>query len=617
MWIAGFQIAGFYVWPSTPNTFVLIAAVNQSSTPRQTAPKKDSHPPLDSHATSVQAPTRSTAPWHKSTFAISLASGVLLWAAFPPLNFWPLAWVATLGWLILIQGATLKGKRPYFAIWCAALIHWMATLEGVRHAHPAVNLGWLLLSAYLACYLVAFVGISRLAVHQLRLPLFLVAPVGWAGLELARGHVITGFSMSLLAHTQVKQLAFVQISDVFGAYGVSFLIVLFTASLVQTVRWRKTLWAWIPLPISAVLLSLNMLYGNWRIEEAENFADSKPILRAALIQESIDSVFEYNPERSVASYLQYVRSSQQVATKHPGLDLIVWPESMFTVVTPEFLLDGPLQIPDIDSLEPNEYRDFVAQEVNRFAERRRRIAEMLNPQTPKSQRTKKPTALLVGMDTERHLDHGVEKYNSALLLDASGEIIDRYYKMHPVMFGEYIPFGHWLPWLYHMAPMSQGLSPGEHPKVFPIGAAQVAPSICFESTIPHLIRSQLAELKAAGAAPDVLVNLTNDGWFYGSSMLDSHLNCAIFRAIENRLPLLIAANTGFSAWIDSSGRLLAQGPRRAAGVIIASVQRDPRSSIYQSLGDLPAGLCLLLFLLTGIFGILVHTRGQFKPHKKG
>ncbi len=119
-----------------------------------------------------------------------------------------------------------------------------------------------------------------------------------------------------------------------------------------------------------------------------------------------------------------------------------------------------------------------------------------------------------------------------------------------------------------------------------------APNICFESTLSHLIRGQVEALRGEGAEPDVLVNLTNDGWFWGSSELEMHLSCEVFRAIECRKPFLIAANTGISAWIDSQGRVLAAGPKRATAVIIAATRLDDRRSPYLVIGDWPAGFCL-------------------------
>jgi apolipoprotein N-acyltransferase len=126
-----------------------------------------------------------------------------------------------------------------------------------------------------------------------------------------------------------------------------------------------------------------------------------------------------------------------------------------------------------------------------------------------------------------------------------------------------------------------------------INGVVVSPSICFENTIPHLIRWHVAELARRGTPPDVLINLTNDGWFWGSSILDLQLDCAVLRAVELRRPFLVAANTGFSAWINGNGRILAQGPRHATGIVSAEVSPDGRWSGYELWGDAPVSICAL------------------------
>ena len=130
----------------------------------------------------------------------------------------------------------------------------------------------------------------------------------------------------------------------------------------------------------------------------------------------------------------------------------------------------------------------------------------------------------------------------------------------------------------------------------------LAPSICFENTMPHLLRWHVAELARRGQRPDVLINLTNDGWFWGSSILDMQLDCAIFQAVELRRPFLVAANTGFSAWIDGNGTVRAQGPRRAKEKLVAEVVPDGRTSWYEIWGDWPALCCTLFALLMAASG---------------
>ena len=154
-----------------------------------------------------------------------------------------------------------------------------------------------------------------------------------------------------------------------------------------------------------------------------------------------------------------------------------------------------------------------------------------------------------------------EHFNSALLVTPQGEIAGRYDKLHPVMFGEYIPLAKQWSWLARITPIGAGLDAGRQAEAFEVAGVKIAPNICYESTLSHLIRGQVEDLRRRGQEPDLLINQTNDGWFWGSSELDLHLICGVFRAVECRKPFLIAANTGFSAWIDSNGRIVEQGPR--------------------------------------------------------
>jgi apolipoprotein N-acyltransferase len=222
-------------------------------------------------------------------------------------------------------------------------------------------------------------------------------------------------------------------------------------------------------------------------------------------------------------------------------------------------------------------------------------------------------SLLLGLDTQSFLADGVRFYNSAALVTRNGELLGRYDKMHRVLFGEYVPFTEQFPWLQRFTPLAISLSAGSRPVSLPVAGLRIAPNICYETVLPHVIRRQVRDLAEQGEEPDVLVNLTNDGWFWGSSELDMHLVCGVFRAVECRKPLLIAANTGFSAWIDSNGRILEQGPRRKAGSILATVAAEGRGSWYLEYGDWPAGCCLAACLVLGTIG----AAGRVRARRKG
>jgi len=161
-----------------------------------------------------------------------------------------------------------------------------------------------------------------------------------------------------------------------------------------------------------------------------------------------------------------------------------------------------------------------------------------------------------------------------------------------VMFGEYIPILDWFPELYKHTPMPNGTARGNGPKAFEVSGLRFAPSICFETFVPHLIRKHVNQLDAQGTPADVLVNITHDGWFWGSAILDLQQACSIFRAVENRRPMLVAANPGLTTWVDGNGHVMGELPRETEDFLVASVVPDGRYSLYQTIGDWPTTLCL-------------------------
>jgi apolipoprotein N-acyltransferase len=168
------------------------------------------------------------------------------------------------------------------------------------------------------------------------------------------------------------------------------------------------------------------------------------------------------------------------------------------------------------------------------------------------------------------------------------------------MFGEYVPFSKWLPVLNRISSITGTAEVGAGPVALCVDGVCYSPSICYETVIPHVIRRQVAELPQA----DVLVNLTNDAWYWGSSELDMHVACDVFRAVETRRPLVIAANGGISAWIDRSGRIRAQSPRQQADVILADVElnRAAGPTVYVRSGDWFAAACLTCCVALAIIG---------------
>jgi apolipoprotein N-acyltransferase len=526
--------------------------------------------------------------WYRSTFGLAALGAILLWAALPPVEWFPLGWFAPIPWIVLIRRRELAGRRPYRVIWLAGFLFWLAALHWLRLPHWLTSLGWLALAFYLAFYLPVFVGLARVAVHRLRIPVILAAPVVWTGLELARGHLLGGFTMASLGHTQYRWIELIQLSDLGGAYGVGFVVMAVAACLGRMIRTDRAPAARWPLVPLVAVLAATVLYGEGRIAKTASAPDGQQI-RVLLVQGSIDTRLDPEPGARERTHQQYRELTEEAIRRCGEVDLIVWPETVFGYPLFDYREDAP---------PPDDWTGTRA-EFEQAIE-----AFKLQSSRPMAQMALAlKSSLLVGVSTTVQEGERAKRFNSAAFVDRAGRLRERYDKMHLVMFGEYVPFADRIAWLERLVgSLCPTAAAGDRPVGFELGGVWIAPNICFESVIPHLIRGHVTTLAKSGREPDVLINLTNDGWFWGSSELDMHLICGVFRAVECRKPLLIAANTGFSAWIDADGRILERGPRRATGTILAEVGPDSRRSWYLDHGDLPAGLCLAGCLVLGLVG---------------
>lgn len=562
---------------------------------------------MDSNETSrdsVLLPTRSRGQVFQSTVqwygywitpCLGVVGSLLLWAAFPPIGWWPLAWLAPIPWVLLVRMEYLPGRWPYCTLWLTGILHWLLVIHWIRLPHWSAIFGWLALSLYLSAYIPLFIGLSRLAVHRLSVSTIFAVPMVWTGLELLRGHLLTGFSMALLGHTQVHWTTLVQIADLVGGYGVSFLVMLVASSLSMLISVEKRSRTGWPCVVAGVCLVVSLVYGHVRLDAILTTEVKRNSLRIALVQGAIDVTFDRDQRQETIDH--YLKISCSSLDEYPDVDVIMWPESMCSFLVPFVTYDQELT-------NDREWKFWVKENTRVF---HRRMQELIDCHHAvlTMQKSDRPLPVFIVCSESVHVSRRVDRYNTALLIDGSAQIVNRYDKMHPVMFGEYVPLGNQFPQLYRFTPMGGGLTAGKKPAIFEIQGVRLSPSICFESTVPHLIRRQVRQLERRGTPPHALVNLTNDGWFWGSSELDLHLTCGIFRAIENRLPMLIAANTGFSAWIDAGGQVIQRGPRRAKGLVVANVQPRLLTSFYRKVGDLFAGMCLLGCLVVLVGAVLL------------
>jgi apolipoprotein N-acyltransferase len=534
----------------------------------------------------------------------------------PPADLWLAAWIAPLPWLALVTSDQLRGRRPWMTLWAAGIGHWLATIHWLRLPHPATSIGWVALSAYLGLFLPLFVAVARCLVHRRRWPLVPAAVLAWVSVEQVRGSFLGGFTFGGLGHTQWRWTTLIQCADAFGAIGVSAVVMAGAAGLAallvdprrsgRMLRWNTGL--------AAITVSGAVAYGAWRL--AEPLPSEPPALDVLLVQGSIDTELKHDPDAAVAVAGHYDGITRAGLEAGP-VDLVVWPETMWRwgllEIDPAEPLDEAL-VERMEGAEPADADDRIR------ASRQARCRQALEQERFDAlalYATRYATPWLVGVDKQvitSTAPTGARHFNCALFLDPAGTPLDCYEKMHPVMFGEYIPLADRFPWLYRLTPLPAGLTAGERPVAVTIAGWRVATNICYETALPEAVRSMVRDLTATGGRPDVIVNLTNDGWFWGSSELDMHLTAAVFRAVEVRTPVVIAANTGFSASIDGCGRLLARGPRRAAAPVRASVTRDGRPTPWLVAGSLPAWMCVAVAAALGLEAVV---RGGRRADRSG
>lgn len=503
---------------------------------------------------------------------------------------------------MIVRRAKRLDRGDWWRVSLSSFVYWMLVLHWIRLPHPLTIFGWPLLCLYLSCYVVLFVWLTRVALQRTRTPLPIAAPVVWTGLEFLQSHLLTGFSMGSLSHSQVGQLGLIQIANVVGAYGVTFLVMMVAATLLEAfLNYRSTKACCTQQQLAMPLLTVALLAAAWFYSQSSiaqiESADTTRF-HIALIQGDTPATWDPDPNRSTRIMDRQVALSieavdQAKAADNP-LDLIVWPESMFR--SPIDTFSGEFEAPTDAHPGLVKSREHTQAWFDSLA-------------------TRLATPTLVGIDhydwiVDLDNEEGVKPlpYNSAALVSKTGKLLALYDKTHRVPFGEYIPFAESLPAMYYLTPMASGLRSGKGPVAMTVPikhndaaitdppTIRVSPSICYESVIPHVIRRHVAELSAAGKSPDLLVNVTNDAWFWGASELDMHLACSTYRAIETGTPMAIAANRGLSAAISATGELLAVSPRLQETALLADIPLPRRNgpTSYVRYGDWFSGGCLLL-----------------------
>jgi len=506
-------------------------------------------------------------------FFLAVSSGVLLTLSFPKAGFSWLAWFAFVPLLVALR--TLSLKNGFFLGLCTGLAHYLTLLYWLAHTmstyghlpfYVSVPI-LLILSAYLALY-VALFSMGLTLFYQRPLVLLFMIPSVWVALEYIRSFLFTGFPWELLGYTQFNVLHLIQISDIFGVYGVSFCIALSNAAIflaylnLSGKDWQenevKAKLASGSTVIFVLIFCLVWFYGKWRIESIQKLTSDSPSIKVTIVQGNIDQAKKWDPAFQIASTKKYIDLSL-LAKKHKP-DLVVWPET----ATPFYFL------------------------------RNVRLSEMVKKGIHDT-----GTDFLIGSPSFNFGTNSVEYYNSAYLIGPGGNVYGKYDKAHLVPFGEYIPFKKWLPFLGKMVEGVGDFNPGQKGHTIKWGDYRLGVQICYEIIFPDLSRDMIKNHAS------LLVNITNDAWYGRSSAPNQHFSMTIFRAVENRRSIIRSANTGISGFIDPSGRVIASTELFKDATITRSVPMLEGMTFYSRFGDLFAMACLGITLIAGFWGYLI------------
>jgi apolipoprotein N-acyltransferase len=541
---------------------------------------------------------------------LALLSGGLLVFAYPGWNFEPAVWLwllplLTVIWPLQSNGSPIRAGRLGLLTGFAFFI---PNLFWVRHSSRVIGgalddrwIGWghellgfaavLGLSLYGAIYFALWAWFThrfarpdpeRLAqatwqestLHSLRCAI--LAAAAWTACEWLRGFVILGgFGWNGLGVALHKNLVLVQAADLVGVTGLSFLPVLVACAgwntlirLIRVFRGQGNCRTRLDFTLALVLLLAVAGYGMFKLSQRPNQTE---VVRAVLVQPNVAQVDAWSGRHSVRTYQRLSEFTRLYAENRNGqnsVDLVIWPESAL----PIHLHGHPEQygLPEHES-----YFNHLLS-LGSFS-------------------------LLTG--TEIHLADA--SHVSAVLMHGTYQQRQEYHKMHLVPFGEYLPLRQFPPFslLKQVLPGDFTRGSNAEPLLLNHPQVQIIPLICFEDTVGRLARRFVRD------APQVIVNISNDGWFLQSIETEMHLANALFRCIELRRPMCRASNTGVTCFIDAQGRVTSRlvDPHNNSTFVEGClpgevhVSRQPEYTLYARWGDwFPLSalcLCLLAMLL--------------------
>ncbi|MBU0580799.1 MAG: apolipoprotein N-acyltransferase, partial [Candidatus Margulisbacteria bacterium] len=497
--------------------------------------------------------------------------------------FW-LAWIA----LVPLFVALMLIRRWWQALICGLLtgliyfggvLHWLK-IVGIWAGEGYGYLAWIALVVFQSIFIGFFTLNFYFLFKWIKIKVnnkyqeylfFLLAPAGWIVVEWLRALGPFGVSTGALAYSQYQVLPLIQIVSLFGSYGLSFLIVLVNYVIARALL--LTLWVdettennWPTilrqLGLVALIMGISLVYGFYTRNLYSKIDPQDRYLRVALFQPNVPQEKKLDSRYYNSIKDMYVEEAKRYF-KIQKADLVIWPET----IVPQLLLR-------------DRYFVFRIKEAARLP-------------------------ILFGTPTLL----GKNIYNSMVLINERGQELAIYHKQHLVPFGEYLPFKKLLyPFLAGTNYFQDDYSVPKVAQSFSTPWGKFACGICFESTLPQLIRMQVIQ------GGQLITIITNDAWFKQTAAMEEHLAMSLMRAVENRRYLIQVANTGYTFIVNPAGQIMYQTNLEKQEWLIADVFLKNKKSFYTKYGDVLVYLSLFFIIALG-YQWIIYKRQESKKRK--